>query len=196
MLRNVPRPKRFSARCRGRTSARIKRDTRDAAASYRNLGAIASLGDPKRAWMRTSKPSSSNRLRFGEPFSGRRHSIDPPPKEAENRCAIFFRSQRPDARLGTLLAAPYARDVRVAQGDPTIALTSYRDGLAIAERLAQADPCTPDGSAIFSGIVRLYRRRPCRSSYRRRAENPPILQRLLRHQIAPAQPIRQLRVAA
>jgi len=38
-------------------------------------------------------------------------------------------------------------DVLVAQGNLPEALKSFRDGLAISERLAQADPATPTGSA-------------------------------------------------
>ena len=39
-------------------------------------------------------------------------------------------------------------DVLVAQGNLPEALKSYRDGLAIADRLAKADPGNAGGSAI------------------------------------------------
>ena len=46
----------------------------------------------------------------------------------------------------------------VAQGKLDEALKAYRDGLAIAERLAEADRSNADGSAIF-GFLRQGRRR-------------------------------------
>ena len=45
-------------------------------------------------------------------------------------------------------------DVQVAQGDLAAALKSYRDGLAIFERLAQSDPATPIGSVILPLVIR------------------------------------------
>jgi len=63
-------------------------------------------------------------------------------------------------------------DVLVDQGNLPEAVKSFRDGLAIRERLAQADPATPAGSAICRCLTRrsaMWGRagRPCG-----RAENP------------------------
>jgi len=121
-------------------AARIKTDSKDAATAFRNLGAIAGFADPKRALDAYQKAAE----------------LDPDDMES-----IFLvgwtqlqrgNLEEADARFRRVLLATktdnwanyWARigfgNIRIARGNLPEALKSFRDGLAIANRLAEADP--------------------------------------------------------
>jgi tetratricopeptide (TPR) repeat protein len=122
--------------------AQAKQNARDAAIAYRNLGAIAGLRDPKRALDAYAKaiesdPDDLESLLWVGWLQIERGDL----REAEARFERVLKLAMPEdqgwfihwARLGI-------GDVRVARGNLPEALKAYRDGLAIADRLAQADP--------------------------------------------------------
>ncbi len=119
-------------------AARIKTDSKDAATAFRNLGAIAGFADPKRALDAYQKAAE----------------LDPDDMES-----IFLvgwtqlqrgNLEEADARFRRVLLATktdnwanyWARigfgNIRIARGNLPEALKSFRDGLAIANRLAEA----------------------------------------------------------
>ena len=123
-------------------TAGAEEDRKEAAGAYRNLGAIAGLGDPKGALEAYEKVVA----------------LDPDDLESLLRIGAiqidYGDLNEAQTRLGRVLALAKADDkvffryraqlllgdVQVAQGDLAGALKSYRDSLAIADRLAKSDP--------------------------------------------------------
>jgi tetratricopeptide (TPR) repeat protein len=122
-------------------AGRIDQDKKDVGAAYRKLGAIADLGDPKKALDAYEKA-----LQFD-------------PDDVESLFRVGFiqidRGYLDEAqmRLDRVLSLTTANqpfyqywarlglgDIRRQGGNLSAALASYRDGLAIADRLAQSDP--------------------------------------------------------
>jgi tetratricopeptide (TPR) repeat protein len=122
-------------------AARIVKDKKDAAAAYRNLGAIAGLRDPKKALDAYEKalefdPDDVESLfRVGGIQVDRGYL-----EEAQSRLAHVFLLATDNQPFYQYWARLRLGDIRIARGDLTGALKSFRDGLAIADRLAKADP--------------------------------------------------------
>jgi tetratricopeptide (TPR) repeat protein len=122
-------------------AARISQDKKDAAAAYRNLGAIAGLGDPKKALDAYEKalefdPDDVESLFQVGFIQIDRGYLDEAQKRLDRVLSLATRNQpfyQYWARLGL-------GDIREQRGDLTAALAFYRDGLAIADRLAKSDP--------------------------------------------------------
>jgi tetratricopeptide (TPR) repeat protein len=125
-------------------AARIQQDSKDAAAAYRNLGAIAGLADPKRALDAYTKaveldPDDLNSLLWVGLLHLERGYL----AEAEMRfrrllsVATASDSERYWASLGV-------GDIRKARGDLAAAAAEYRQAGAIAERVTSADPSNTD----------------------------------------------------
>jgi tetratricopeptide (TPR) repeat protein len=119
-------------------ATRISRDKKDAAAAYRNLGAIAGLGDPKKALEAYEKaiefdPDDAESLLQVGYIQIDRGYLD----EAQMRLDHVLSVNQPFyqywARLGL-------GDIRRQRGNLDAALASYRDSLAIRDRLATSDP--------------------------------------------------------
>ncbi len=122
-------------------AARIKRDSKDAAAAFRNLGAIAGLGDPKRALDAYLKaveldPDDLDSVLWVGWIHLERGYLE----DAETSFRRILSEARNDdqayyqywARLGL-------GGIREARGDLGIAKADYREAGAIADRLAKAD---------------------------------------------------------
>jgi tetratricopeptide (TPR) repeat protein len=145
-------------------ATRIQRDRRDAAAAYRNLGAIAGMGDPKRALDAYAKAvefdnEDKESLLWLAWLSFERGALN----EAEqNYRRVLLLVDGDDEAWFSLSARIGIGDVQGAQGDLAAALTSYRASLAIRERLAAADPGMPAGSATSRS--RTTRSATCRAS--------------------------------
>ncbi len=113
----------------------------DAAAAYRNLGAIAGLRDPRKALDAYEKalecdPDDLESLYWAGYLLVERGGLD----KAQTRLnRVLSRTADSDSfyRFWSQIGLG---DIRVAQGNLPEALKSFRDGLAIAERLAQSDP--------------------------------------------------------
>jgi tetratricopeptide (TPR) repeat protein len=121
-------------------TARIQKDRQEAATAYRNLGAIAGLRDPKAALDAYAKAAE----------------LDPDDAEslywAGNLEVDHGELSSAEARLRRVLSLTAGQDgyqywaqvgladIKGKRGDLPGALKSYRDSLAIAERLAKADP--------------------------------------------------------
>ena len=132
LLRSVAEDKERAAASAGR----------EAATAYRNLGAISGLADLKRAQEAYAHataldPDNPDGLFWAGWFeleTGDLHG-------AEN---FYTRLLQLDGKGATEDQILWARtglgDIAVARGNLLDALTSYRDSLAIAERLAKADP--------------------------------------------------------
>ncbi|NOG71197.1 tetratricopeptide repeat protein, partial [Roseicella sp. DB1501] len=121
---------------------RIRQDRRDAAAAFRNLGAIAGLRDPKRAleaYRQAAEldPEDIESIYWTGWLSLERGDLG----EAEARLRTVLRLAGANgqdwyeywARLGL-------GDVKRARGDLSAAMGEYRQAAVIAERLVQADP--------------------------------------------------------
>jgi tetratricopeptide (TPR) repeat protein len=122
-------------------AARISQDKKDAAAAYRNLGAIAALGDPKKALDAYEKalefdPDDVDSLfRAGE-IQIERGDLDTAQMRLDRVLSLATVDQpfyQYWARLGL-------GDIRKQRGNLATALASYRDGLAIADRQTKSDP--------------------------------------------------------
>jgi tetratricopeptide (TPR) repeat protein len=123
-------------------AARIRQDSKDAATAYRNLGAIAGLSDAKQAldaYTEAAKldPADIESQYWIAWFQQETGNI--PEAEATYREVL--------ARVPPGDAGGYAHwsllglgDLDMRRGDATAALTHYRDGRAIIETLAAADP--------------------------------------------------------
>jgi tetratricopeptide (TPR) repeat protein len=122
--------------------ARIEKDRTEAAIAYRNLGAIAGLADPKRALEAYERalaldPDDIESLYwtgqilidYGD-LTKAQWQLEHVQKLADSGDHEFYKF----AALGSL------GDIKQKRGDLQGALRSYQDGLAIAERLAKADP--------------------------------------------------------
>jgi tetratricopeptide (TPR) repeat protein len=121
-------------------AARIKVDSKDAATAFRNLGAIAGFADPKGALDAYQKaveldPDDMDSIFWVGWMRLERGNL----QEADARFRRILLATKPDdwvnywARIGL-------GDIGVARGNLAEALKSFRDGLAIAQRRAQADP--------------------------------------------------------
>ena len=144
--------------------ARARQNARAAAIAYRNLGAIAGLRDPKRALDAYTKaiesdPDDLESLLWVGWLQLERGDL----REAEARFERVLKLATPEdqewfihwARIGI-------GDVLVAQGSLPEALKAYRDGLAIRDRLARADPGNAgwqrDLSVSYSKIGAIFRK--------------------------------------
>ncbi len=122
-------------------ASRIMQDKTDAAAAFRNLGAIAGLRDPKKALEAYERalqydPDDLDSLVWAGYLLIGRGTLDAAQTRLDRLLSLASEGQsfyRLWAQLGL-------GDIRVQRGDLAGALKSFRDGLAIAERLAQADP--------------------------------------------------------
>jgi tetratricopeptide (TPR) repeat protein len=123
-------------------TARIRQDSQDAAGAYRNLGAIAGLGDPQQA------------------LDAYRRAVEFDPKDIESLLAIAWieklRDNHDEAEQrfrhilqlatgnGTEIYRCWARlglgDVMRTRGNLTAATNEYGQAKAIAERRMRADP--------------------------------------------------------
>ena len=122
-------------------TSRIEKDRKEAALAYRNLGAIAGLGDPKRALEAYKKAVAldpddvESLLGIGEiqidrgDFNEARTPLERVLTLAKTDDQAFYRYW---ALLGL-------GDTQKRRGDFVGALKSYRDGLAIADRMATSD---------------------------------------------------------
>ena len=123
-------------------AARIKLDSKEAAAAYRNLGAIAGLRDPKRALDAYAKAfeldaNDIESLLWVAWFENDRGNLSGAETHYQRVLALATTDDRASYRYWALLGLG---DIRMQRGNLPDALKSYRDGLAIADRLAQADP--------------------------------------------------------
>jgi tetratricopeptide (TPR) repeat protein len=124
----------------------ITRDKKDAAAAYRNLGAIAGLRDPKKALDAYERalqydPDDLESLFWAGYLLIERGGLDKAHARLDRVLSLATENQSFDrfwAQLGL-------GDIRIARGILPEALRSFRDGLAIADRLAQSDP----GNAVW-----------------------------------------------
>jgi tetratricopeptide (TPR) repeat protein len=121
-------------------TARISRDRKDAATAYRNLGAIAGLGDPKQALDAYNKaieldPDDAESLLGAGWIEKDRGHLD----EAERRFRRVLELAKDDAdrRYWARLALG---DVKLQRGDLAAALSDYKDAMAEVDGLAKSDP--------------------------------------------------------
>jgi tetratricopeptide (TPR) repeat protein len=122
--------------------ARIKQDSRDAAAAYRNLGAIAGLGDPKRALDAYQKafeldPDDAESLLWIAWLEKDRGNLADAEMHYQRVLALAKSDDRDWPKYWAQLGVG---DIRLARGNPPEALESYHEGLATAERQVHADP--------------------------------------------------------
>ena len=123
-------------------TARIKKDSKDAAIAYRNLGAIAGLGNPKQAldaYRKTIEldPDDTESLLWAGWIESERGELN----DAERRFRrVLALTQGNEAGWLRSWALTGIGDVLVAQGNLPEALKTYRDSLAIRDRLAKSDP--------------------------------------------------------
>jgi tetratricopeptide (TPR) repeat protein len=122
-------------------AARIVQDKKDTAAAYRNLGAIAGLRDPKKALDAYEKavefdPDDVESLLWASYILVDRGNLDGAQTRLD-RVLSLATANMPFYQYWARLGLGY---IRVQRGDLAGALKSYRDGLAIAERLATSDP--------------------------------------------------------
>ena len=113
-----------------------------AAAAYRNLGAIAGLGDPKRALEAYTKaieldPDDTESLIWVAGLEKDRGNLADAGTRYRRALALATTEDQAWDKYWALLGLG---DIRGERGNLPEALKSYRDGLAIADRLAQADP--------------------------------------------------------
>ena len=122
-------------------AARIRQDSKEAAAAYRNLGAIAGLGDPKRALDAYLKaveldPNDIDSLFWAGWIQIQRGYLN----ESEQHLRRII-SMAKDAYVWHAYWARLAMgDIRAARGDLGAAMAEYKNAEAIASRLAKADP--------------------------------------------------------
>jgi tetratricopeptide (TPR) repeat protein len=122
--------------------ARIKQDRRDAAAAYRNLGAITGLADPKRALDAYRKaieldPDDTESLLWVAWIEKERGELAGAETNFHRVLALSTSDDQNWSRYGAELGLA---DIQAQRGNLPEALKSYRDGLAITDRLAKADP--------------------------------------------------------
>jgi tetratricopeptide (TPR) repeat protein len=122
--------------------ARIRQDRADAAAAYRHLGAIAGLGDPKRALDAYAKAleldaDDVESLYWVSWLRMERGNLSEAKNGFQRVLALATIDNQTSYNFWAKLGLG---DVLVAQGNLPEALKAYQDGLAIAERLARADP--------------------------------------------------------
>jgi tetratricopeptide (TPR) repeat protein len=122
-------------------AARIKQDSKEAAAAYRNLGAIAGLADPKRALDAYTKavdldPDDLRSLLWVGWIQKERGYLEDSEKRLQRLLSIakinddFWRYW---AHLGL-------GDIRRDRADPQGAMTHYLEAQSLSERLSNASP--------------------------------------------------------
>ena len=122
--------------------AKAKQNAKEAAAAYRNLGAIAGLRDPKRALDAYAKaiendPEDIESLFWVGWLEQDRGEL----QKAEAHLSKVLQLAKPQGQQWEIFWAGLTiGDIRVAQGHLPEALQAYRDNLAISERLTQAEP--------------------------------------------------------
>ena len=144
--------------------ARAKQNRQEAAAAYRNLGAIAGLRDPKRALEAYTKavendPEDVESLIWLAWLELERGDVPKADTHFQQVLKLATSSNRERyiewAKIG-------AGDVLVAQGNLPEALKAYRDGLAIRDRLAQSDPGNAgwqrDLAVSYAKLATIYRK--------------------------------------
>ena len=122
--------------------ARAKQNRQEAAAAYRNLGAIAGLRDPKRALEAYTKamendPDDVESLIWVANLELERGDV---PKAEMHFQQVLKLATGTDREWYIEWAKIGIGDVLVAQGKLPEALKAYRDDLAISDRLAKSDP--------------------------------------------------------
>jgi tetratricopeptide (TPR) repeat protein len=143
--------------------ARVKQDRRDAAA-YRNLGAIAGLADPKRALDAYRKaielnPDDIESLLWVAWIEKERGALASAETHFHRVLAV---STSDDQTWSKYWAELGLADIQAQRGNLPEALKSYRDGLAIIDRLAKADPGNAewqrDLSVSFAKLAVVFRK--------------------------------------
>jgi len=123
-------------------TARIRQDSKEAALAFRNLGAIAGLGDPRRALDAYLKaieldPQDRDSHLWVGWLELDRGLMDQ--AETRFRRVLILSPGDTNAR-----EAYWARlglgDIRLRRGDLSVAMADYREAQTIAQRLAEADP--------------------------------------------------------
>jgi tetratricopeptide (TPR) repeat protein len=122
-------------------ASRIMQDKKDAAAAFRNLGVIAGLRDPRKALDAYERaleydPDDLNGLMWAGYLLIARGNLDAAQTRLDRLLSLASEGQS----FHRFWAQLFLGDIRVRRGDLAGALKSFRDGLAIAERLAQANP--------------------------------------------------------
>ena len=123
-------------------TARIKKDSKHASIAYRNLGAIAGLGNPKQALDAYRKaieldPNDSESLLVAGWIELERGDID----EAERHfLRLLMLMKTNEVAPGRYWATLGLGDIQKQRGNLLAALKSYRDALAIVERLVMFAP--------------------------------------------------------
>ena len=122
--------------------AQAKQNSKQAAAAYRNLGAIAGLKDPKRAFDAYAKavaldPEDVESLLPLAYLEEQRGDLAAADGHYRQLLALSATEERAWARYWAFSGIG---DIQRQRGKLPEALRSYRDGLAIAARLAQSDP--------------------------------------------------------
>ena len=139
LLRTIAEDKTAQAE---QATAQAEKDRKDAAIAYRNLGAIAGLRDPKQALEAYEKalaldPDDLESLLWAGSIQIDHGDLN----EAQSRFdRVLTLATADDQTFYRFWAILGFGDIKVRRGDLAGALTSYRDGLAIADRLAKSDP--------------------------------------------------------
>jgi tetratricopeptide (TPR) repeat protein len=123
-----------------------KISSREAAAAYRHLGAIAGLADPKRALEAYEKalqldPDDVDSLVGAGQLQLERGQLD----DAERRLRRVVSVARDGQKSHRHWAQLGLGDILVQRGDLTAALREYQQAAEVADRLAKADP----GNAVW-----------------------------------------------
>jgi tetratricopeptide (TPR) repeat protein len=127
-------------------ATQAEKDRKDAAAAYRNLGAIAGLADPKRALEAYEKavaldPDDIQSLYWTGAIQIDHGDLN----EAQARLArVLTLATTDDQAYYKYWALLGLGDIKQKRGDLPGALKSYNDGLAIAGHLATSDPGNAD----------------------------------------------------
>ncbi|MGQ0445085.1 MAG: tetratricopeptide repeat protein [Beijerinckiaceae bacterium] len=122
--------------------AKIAADRKEAAIAYRNLGAIAGLGDPKRALEAYEKALALDPDDIESLYRAGAIQIDYGDLEKAQRRLerVLKLAETGDQALYKYAAGGSLGDVKQRRGDLSGALRSYRDTVPIIDRLAKADP--------------------------------------------------------
>jgi tetratricopeptide (TPR) repeat protein len=121
-------------------TARIRQDSEEAATAYRNLGAIAGLRDPTKALNAYAKAAALDPDDVESLFWAGYLEVDHGElSSAETRLKRVL-TLTPEQDWHHYWSQLRLGDIEVQRGNLPAALKSYRDGQAIAERLAKADP--------------------------------------------------------
>jgi tetratricopeptide (TPR) repeat protein len=119
-----------------------EKDRKEAAIAYRNLGAIAGLGDPKRALEALEKavefdPDNLESLLLAGSIQIDYGGLNKAQARLERALTLAKSDDQPFYQYCALAGLG---DIKKRRGDLADALQSYKDGLAIAERLAKSGP--------------------------------------------------------